>query len=132
MFGWTAQVFLDVLASQDSSAYIVFDANLANTMTLNQTTCRPRGPFVALGPVRPWIVIADGGVRIDEEFRVLKDTGEAVAGHYAVGSTGRGGLVLEGHGHHLEYAFASGRLCGQRVASDDGDSESVLNRGPAT
>lgn len=77
----------------------------------------PVGPFTALGPVKPWIVITDGGLRIDTEFRVLNNTDQVVPGLYAVGSAGQGGVVLEGHGHHLGWAFTSGRLCGDLIMS---------------
>jgi flavin-dependent dehydrogenase len=33
------------------------------------------------------------------------------------GSTGQGGLLLKGHGHHLGWAFASGRRAGRNAAS---------------
>jgi fumarate reductase flavoprotein subunit len=50
------------------------------------------GPFVALGPVRTVFVHAEG-------------------------STGQGGLLLRGHGHHLAWAFASGRRAGRNAAA---------------
>jgi fumarate reductase flavoprotein subunit len=34
---------------------------------------------------------------------------------YAAGSTGQGGVLLEGHGHHIGWAFVSGRLAGRNV-----------------
>jgi fumarate reductase flavoprotein subunit len=34
----------------------------------------------------------------------------------AAGSTGQGGLLLKGHGHHLAWAFASGRRAGRFAA----------------
>jgi fumarate reductase flavoprotein subunit len=35
---------------------------------------------------------------------------------FAAGSTGQGGLLLEGHGHHLGWAFISGRIAGRNAA----------------
>ena len=40
----------------------------------------------------------------------------AIAGLYAAGSNGQGGLLLEGHGHHLMWAFVSGRIAGRQAA----------------
>ena len=39
-----------------------------------------------------------------------------IPGLYAAGSTGQGGLLLEGHGHHLAWAFISGRIAGRNAA----------------
>jgi hypothetical protein len=41
-----------------------------------------------------------------------------IEGLYAAGSTGQGGLLLEGHGHHLGWAFISGRIAGRHAAQD--------------
>ena len=44
-------------------------------------------------------------------------TGDApIAGLWAAGSTGQGGLLLKGHGHHLAWAFVSGRRAGRFAA----------------
>jgi succinate dehydrogenase/fumarate reductase flavoprotein subunit len=73
-------------------------------------------PFHALGPVKSWIVLTDGGARISGRFEVLDRSGVAIPGLYAAGSTGQGGVVLEGHGHHLGWAITSGRLAGMSAA----------------
>ena len=44
------------------------------------------------------------------------DLGAVIPGLYAAGSTGQGGLLLEGHGHHLGWAFISGRIAGRNAA----------------
>ncbi|MEI9806230.1 MAG: FAD-binding protein [Pseudolabrys sp.] len=72
-------------------------------------------PYYALGPVRSYVVFTEGGLRINELFQVLAG-GRPIDGLYAVGSTGQGGLLLEGHGHHLDWAFISGRLAGTYCA----------------
>ena len=36
----------------------------------------------------------------------------------AAGFTGMGGALLEGHGHHLGWAFTSGRFAGRYAASE--------------
>jgi succinate dehydrogenase/fumarate reductase flavoprotein subunit len=74
-------------------------------------------PFIALGPVRSVFVHAEGGLAVDAEHRVLDAHGRPIAGLYAAGSTGQGGLLLKGHGHHLAWAFVSGRRAGRFAAS---------------
>ncbi|RUV68424.1 FAD-dependent oxidoreductase [Mesorhizobium sp. M5C.F.Cr.IN.023.01.1.1] len=72
-------------------------------------------PFIALGPVRSW-VLTEGGLRVSPAMEVCSKTGEAIPGLYAAGATGQGGIILEGHGHHLGWAFTSGRLAGRAAA----------------
>ncbi len=74
------------------------------------------GPFIALGPVRAVFVHADGGLAVDTQHRVLGADGRPIAGLLAAGATGQGGLLLKGHGHHLAWAFASGRRAGLKAA----------------
>lgn len=74
------------------------------------------GPYYALGPAISWIVFSEGGLKIDEEFRVLDQNDKPIEGLYAAGSAGQGGVLLEGHGHHLGWAFTSGRLAGRKAA----------------
>ncbi len=74
------------------------------------------GPYVALGPVRAVFVHAEGGLAVDHEHCVLGEGDVPIAGLYAAGSTGQGGLLLKGHGHHLGWAFASGRRAGRNAA----------------
>lgn len=76
------------------------------------------GPYVALGPVRAVFVHAEGGLAVDAEHRVLGAGDEPIAGLYAAGSTGQGGLLLKGHGHHLAWAFVSGRRAGHNAAQE--------------
>jgi succinate dehydrogenase/fumarate reductase flavoprotein subunit len=74
------------------------------------------GPYVALGPLNAVFVHAEGGLAVDHEHRVLGAEDKPIAGLYAAGSTGQGGLLLKGHGHHLGWAFASGRRAGRNAA----------------
>ncbi len=74
------------------------------------------GPYVALGPVRSVFVHSEGGLMVDSRHRVLGTNSQAVPGLYAAGSTGQGGLLLKGHGHHLAWAFVSGRRAGRLAA----------------
>ena len=76
------------------------------------------GPYIALGPVRSVFVHAEGGLAVDEQHRVLGADGNPLPGLYAAGSTGQGGLLLKGHGHHLAWAFVSGRRAGRYAAQE--------------
>jgi fumarate reductase flavoprotein subunit len=53
---------------------------------------------------------------------VLGADDRPLAGLYAAGSTGQGGLLLKGHGHHLAWAFVSGRRAGQFAAQEAADA----------
>lgn len=87
-------------------------------------------PFYALGPAKSWIVLTDGGARVNARLQVLGQDGRAVPGLYAVGSTGQGGVLLEGHGHHLGWAFTSGRLAGRFAAMEAIDAETQTTNAP--
>jgi fumarate reductase flavoprotein subunit len=76
------------------------------------------GPYVALGPVRSVFVHAEGGLMVDRRHRVLDGQDRPIPGLYAAGSTGQGGLLLKGHGHHLAWAFVSGRRAGRFAAGE--------------
>ena len=75
-----------------------------------------QAPFFALGPAKPWIVFTEGGLRVNTSLNVLDRAGNPIPGLYAAGSAGQGGLLLEGHGHHLGWAFTSGYLAGSNAA----------------
>jgi succinate dehydrogenase/fumarate reductase flavoprotein subunit len=76
-------------------------------------------PFYALGPVKNYINYTDGGLAVDTQLRVLNAADRPIPGLYAAGSTGQGGLLLKGHGHHLGWAFTSGRIAGRNAARFD-------------
>ncbi|MFZ2648850.1 MAG: FAD-dependent oxidoreductase [Burkholderiaceae bacterium] len=76
------------------------------------------GPWIALGPVRAVFVHNEGGLLVDSQHRVLDMAQQAIPGLYAAGATGQGGLLLKGHGHHLAWAFVSGRRAGRFAAAD--------------
>jgi fumarate reductase flavoprotein subunit len=95
---------------------------LRKTVDGYNATCgfRPKlgdGPFVALRPVRAVFVHAEGGLAVDHDHRVLGLDDAPIPGLYAAGSSGQGGLLLKGHGHHLAWAFASGRRAGRNAAA---------------
>lgn len=74
------------------------------------------GPFYLLGPLKSWICFTEGGLKVDKSLQVLRGDGSPIVGLFAAGSTGQGGLLLEGHGHHLGWAVTSGRIAGRSAA----------------
>ena len=109
---------LEVLAASFGLA----PSRLAEVMSTPEGTAaraRPiEPPFTVLGPVRAWTILTDGGVAVDVSHRVLGADDRPFPGLYAAGSAGQGGLVLDGHGHHLGWAFTSGRRAGRFVAQE--------------
>jgi predicted oxidoreductase len=53
---------------------------------------------------------------VNEHLQVLTADGKPIPGLFAAGSNGQGGLLLKGHGHHLGWAFTSGRIAGRNAA----------------
>lgn len=105
---------VDGLAARTGMDVSALRASVASSAGPNALA---RAPFIALGPVRAVFVHNEGGLRVDNDHRVLDASGQPIMGLFAAGSTGQGGLLLKGHGHHLGWAFASGRRAGQRAAA---------------
>jgi fumarate reductase flavoprotein subunit len=82
-------------------------------------------PFTALGPVRAVFVHNEGGLAVDTQHRVLDAYDQPIPGLYAAGATGQGGLLLKGHGHHLAWAFVSGRRAGRFAALETSSQPTV-------
>jgi succinate dehydrogenase/fumarate reductase flavoprotein subunit len=74
------------------------------------------GPFYAMGPVSCFVPGTEGGLAINERFQILGRNGEPIPGLFGAGIVAQGGLMIEGHGHHLGWAFTSGRLAGRSAA----------------
>jgi fumarate reductase flavoprotein subunit len=74
-----------------------------------------RGDWLLLGPVKAYFTTTEGGASIDQSFAVLDAAGRPIAGLYAVGQNGLGGMILWGHGLHIAWAMTSGRLAGQTI-----------------
>lgn len=91
--------------------------NLARTLAAAAALRLP--PFIALGPIKPYVVLTDGGLVVSERLEVIGRGDLPIPGLYAAGSTGQGGLLLYGHGHHLAWAFVSGRIAGRNAALHD-------------
>ena len=83
-------------------------------------------PYYALGPLKSCIIFTNGGLKVTECLEVVNSNGAIVPGLYAAGSNGQGGMLLEGHGHHLGWAFVSGRLAGRHAALRASDAADAL------
>ncbi len=86
-----------------------------NASRTTQKICKP--PFYSLGPAKSYIVLTDGGLAVNEDLQLLGNNDQPIPGLWAAGSVGQGGLLLKGHGHHIGWAFTSGRIAGQNAAS---------------
>jgi fumarate reductase flavoprotein subunit len=71
-------------------------------------------PYVALGPVSARLTICNTGLAVDEQLRVLKGD-LPVEGLYGAGSNGQSGMLLQGMGVHIGWAFVSGRLAAEHA-----------------
>ena len=69
------------------------------------------------------------GLDVTDRLEVRGRDGKAIPGLYAAGSAGQGGVLLDGHGHHIAWAFVSGRHAGQSVLRSD---ETAGANGPGT
>ena len=72
-------------------------------------------PFYALGPVRGYINVTEGGLAVTDDLAVLGADNQPIPGLFAAGSAGQGGLLLDGHGHHITWACVSGRHAARSV-----------------
>jgi succinate dehydrogenase/fumarate reductase flavoprotein subunit len=73
-------------------------------------------PFYALGPAKAYIIFTNGGLKVTHNLEVVHEKGHVIPGLYAAGANGQSGMLLEGHGHHLGWAFVSGRIAGKNAA----------------
>lgn len=88
-----------------------------------------RPPYYALGPVKNYINFTDGGLAVNNKLQVLGPGDRPIPGLFAAGSTGQSGLLLKGHGHHLGWAFTSGRIAGRHAAQGLGrEQDAALGR----
>jgi len=92
------------------------NASIADATEARKQQPLAEPPFIALGPVRSVFVHNEGGLAVDASHRVLGASDHPIPGLYAAGATGQGGLLLKGHGHHLAWAFVSGRRAGRFAA----------------
>jgi succinate dehydrogenase/fumarate reductase flavoprotein subunit len=107
---------LDLNAQTLRAAIAEHNASLSAEGATQQRPALADPPFIALGPVRSVFVHNEGGLAVDSHHRVLGAEDRSIPGLYAAGATGQGGLLLKGHGHHLAWAFVSGRRAGRFAA----------------
>ncbi len=100
----TVAAFNDYVAGNSTDGY---------GRTGDQHALRPAWLF--LGPVKAYFTTTEGGAAINQSFAVLDAAGRPIAGLYAVGQNGLGGMILWGHGLHIAWAMTSGRLAGQAI-----------------
>jgi predicted oxidoreductase len=109
------------LATKLSLTPEVLAATVSGAIDRAQETGQPspfaRGPYYAMGPVHGIFVTTEGGLRVNEECSVLNPQGHPIPGLWAAGSVGQAGLVLNGHGLHILWAMASGRISGRSAAA---------------
>ncbi len=55
-------------------------------------------PFIALGPVKSYIIFTDGGLAVNKNLQVLDANDRPIPGLYAAGAVGQGGVLLKGMG----------------------------------
>ncbi len=75
-------------------------------------------PFYVMGPAESYMGVPRGGLDINTQFQVLDQSGKVIPGLFAAGRNG-GGLILNGHGLNLAWAFTSGRLAGKVAARSE-------------
>jgi succinate dehydrogenase/fumarate reductase flavoprotein subunit len=76
------------------------------------------GPYVAMGPLKAWMLLTHIGLAVNTRFEVLDAGGAPIPGLYAAGGAGQGGFSSLYHGHSLGWALTSGRLAGRAAAFD--------------
>lgn len=86
-------------------------------------------PFYALGPARSYVVLTDGGLAVNAQLQVLGENDVPIPGLFAAGSVGQGGLMLKGHGHHIGWAFTSGRIAGRLAAAEAASRRVAVDAG---
>jgi len=72
-------------------------------------------PFYVMGPAESYTGVTRGGLDVNSQFQVLDQSGKIIPGLFAAGCNG-GGLILNGHGLNLAWAFTSGRFAGRETA----------------
>lgn len=76
-------------------------------------------PYYAFGPIKPFLIFSGGGLAVDRDMHVLDASGAPIPHLYACGANAEAGVFLGGHGHHLAWAFGTGRVAGQNAMRED-------------
>ena len=75
-------------------------------------------PYYALGPLGARVRHIPIGLAVNSRLQVLRPSGEAIPGLFAVGDAGQGGFAGPTHGQSLAWAMTSGRLAGRHAAEE--------------
>ena len=124
----------DLFHKADTVSELARALGMAESELTAATASLGTGPYYALGPVSSYIIFTDGGLRVNARLQVLRRDGSPIDGLYAAGAAGQGGLLLEGHGHHLGWAFTSGRIAGRHAAlhvTSPADVPAISNTAPS-
>ena len=112
---WYASGNRDESFFPDADKFIIDRPNVRRHMAFGFGIHRCMGNRVAEAQLR---IVWEEILKRFERLEVVGPESTAVLGLYAAGSTGQGGLLLEGHGHHLAWAFISGRIAGRNAAHE--------------
>lgn len=110
--GADPQILVETITKRNVS----LTAETSKGGTASDTLSIEVGAFYAMGPVSCFVPGTEGGLAINEQFQILGENDEPIPGLFGAGIVAQGGLMLEGHGHHLGWAFTSGRLAGRNAA----------------
>ena len=94
----------------------VADYNQAAGRSGNTRPAIVKPPYHSLGPIKNLMGFTEGGLAVNENLQVLGKGDQPIPGLFAAGGVGQGGLLLLGHGHHIGWAFTSGRIAGRNAA----------------
>lgn len=75
-------------------------------------------PYYCLGPLKPYITVTEGGLKINTKCQVINKHGEIIKGLFAVGDNSAGSLAVT-HGIHIGWALTSGRLAAEHVSKEE-------------
>jgi len=77
-----------------------------------------KSPYCAIGPLRTYSTITDGGVAVSQNMEILDEDDDPIPGLFAAGVIA-GDHHLFGHGHHHSWIFTSGRIAGKRAVRNE-------------
>lgn len=75
-------------------------------------------PYYCLGPLKPYITVTEGGLRINTKCQVINKRGQIIKGLYAVGDSSAGPLAVT-HGIHIGWALTSGRIAAEWAIKEE-------------
>lgn len=111
-----AQLPVEALRQEIAAYNAIADSNHADVFgrpDVGEGVSEP--PFYAFGPIKPFLIFSGGGLSVNREMHVLDTDGRPIPQLYACGVNAEAGVFLGGHGHHLAWAFGTGRIAGQNA-----------------